>query len=206
MSRPVLIGIGGGTGSGKTLFAKNIVNHFNAKRVAVVGMDAYYKNLDYLPMDARNQRNFDHPEAFDWPLLQHQVREFLSGNPLEIPIYDYRTHTRTTESRPLGEVTVALLEGILALSDPELRDEMDLRIFVDVPADIRFIRRLQRDIRDRGRTVDSVVQQYQSTVRPMHEQYVEPTKVAADLIVPGGGQNTVAVDTIRSRIAELLGD
>lgn len=203
---PVLIGVAGGTGSGKTLFAKNIVNQLDSRQVAVVGLDAYYKNLDHLPMDARNQRNFDHPEAFDWPLLKHQVEQFLSGNPLEIPAYDYHTHTRTAESRTLTEVTVTILEGILTLWDPELRDQMAVKIFVDVPADIRFIRRLQRDIQDRGRTVDSVIQQYQTTVRPMHEQYVEPTKTSADLIVPGGGQNTTAIDTVRSKIAALIAD
>ncbi len=201
---PVLIGVAGGTGSGKTLLAKNIVNQLNSKRVAIVGLDAYYKNLDHLPMDARNRRNFDHPEAFDWPLLKQQVEQFLSGNPLEIPVYDYHTHTRTTETRTFTDVTVAILEGILTLWEPELRDQMAVKIFVDVPADIRFIRRLQRDLQDRGRTMDSVIRQYQTTVRPMHVQYVEPTKTSADLIVPGGGQNPVAVDMVRSEIAALI--
>jgi len=204
MQRPLLIGISGGTGSGKTVFAKNIARGLDPGVAAIIAQDSYYENLDHLPLDARHQRNFDHPEAFDWKLLTRHAGQFIRGEQVAIPIYDYRTHTRTTETRSISGYPVIILEGILILWNPELRAMLDLKVYIDVDDDIRFIRRLRRDIEERGRTMESVIEQYQETVRPMHRQYVAPTRRYADFIIPEGGQNSVALKVLCSAIHRQL--
>lgn len=204
MSRRLLIGIAGGSGSGKTLVARNIVRDLGPGKVVVIDQDSYYKNLEDIPFRDREARNFDHPDAFDGELLKQHVRDLLEGRAIEQPIYDYTKHRRLAETRHIGEHLVIVLEGILIFGDAELRDLMDIKLFVDADPDVRLLRRLKRDLVERGRSVDSIVRQYEESVRPMHMQFVEPTKRWADLIIPEGGFNKVAVDLMRSRIRELL--
>ncbi len=204
MSRRILIGLAGGSGSGKTLVARNIVRDLGSDRVVIIDQDSYYKNLEDVPFRDRESRNFDHPDAFDQDLLRHHVRELLEGRAIEQPIYDYAEHRRLSETRTVGEHTVIVLEGILIFTDPELRAMMDIKLYVDADPDVRFIRRLRRDLMERGRSVDSIVRQYEESVRPMHLQFVEPAKRWADLIVPEGGHNRVAVDLLKTKIRELL--
>ena len=204
MSRRILIGIAGGSGSGNTLVARNIVRDLGSDRVVIIDQDSYYKNLEDVPFRDREARNFDHPDAFDQDLLRHHVRELLEGRAIEQPIYDYAEHRRLAETRTVGEHIVIVLEGILIFTDPELRAMMDIKLYVDADPDVRFIRRLRRDLMERGRSVDSIVRQYEESVRPMHLQFVEPAKRWADLIVPEGGHNRVAVDLLKTKIRELL--
>jgi len=204
MVRRILIGIAGGSGSGKTLVARTIVRELGSVRVVVSDQDSYYKNLEDVPFRDREARNFDHPDAFDNELLIRHIRDLLDGRPIEQPIYDYGAHRRLPETRTIGEHTVIVLEGILIYGDPELRALMDIKLFIDADPDVRFIRRLRRDLTDRGRSVDSIVRQYEESVRPMHMQFVEPSKRYADLIVPEGGHNKVAIDLVKSKIRELL--
>ncbi len=204
MSRRILIGIAGGSGSGKTLVARTIVRELGSDRVVVIDQDSYYKNLEDVPFRDRESRNFDHPDAFDNDLLKRHIRDLLDGHPIEQPIYDYSDHRRLPETRLVGEHLVIVLEGILIYVDPELRALMDIKLFIDADPDVRFIRRLRRDLTERGRSVDSIVRQYEESVRPMHLQFVDPTKRHADLIVPEGGHNTVAIDLVKSKIRELL--
>jgi len=204
MARRILIGIAGGSGSGKTLVARTIVRELGSDRVVVIDQDSYYKNLEDIPLRDREARNFDHPDAFDNDLLKRHVRDLLEGRPIEQPIYDYAAHRRLPETRTVGEHTVIVLEGILIYVDPELRAMMDIKLFIDADPDVRFIRRLRRDLVERGRSVDSIVRQYEESVRPMHLQFVDPTKRHADLIVPEGGHNKVAIDLVQTKIRELL--
>lgn len=204
MKSAILIGLAGGTGSGKTLVARNLCKGIESSGVAIIEQDAYYRDLADIPKSERDQRNFDHPDAFDWVLMREQLANLLSGNPVEIPIYDYTTHTRSDQTRAITNPRIIILEGILVLSDPELRSMMDIKAYVDADDDIRFIRRLQRDIRERGRSMDSVIEQYQESVRPMHLQFVEPTKRFADIIIPEGGYNTVAIDLLQTKVEALL--
>jgi uridine kinase len=204
MSRRILIGIAGGSGSGKTLVARNIVRELGSDRVVIIDQDSYYKNLEDIPHRDREARNFDHPDAFDAELLKHHIRELLEGRAIEQPIYDYSEHRRLHESRRIGDHLVLVLEGILIFVDPELRALMDIKLFVDADADVRFIRRLRRDLVERGRSVDSIIRQYEESVRPMHMQFVEPSKRYADLIIPEGGHNRVAIDMVKTKISELL--
>ena len=204
MSRRILIGIAGGSGSGKTLVARNIVRELGSDRVVIIDQDSYYKNLEDIPARDREARNFDHPDAFDTELLKRHVGQLLEGHPVEQPIYDYSEHRRLAESRHIGDHLVVVLEGILIFVDPELRALMDIKLFVDADADVRFIRRLRRDLVERGRSVDSIIRQYEESVRPMHMQFVEPSKRYADLIIPEGGHNRVAIDLVRTKISELL--
>jgi len=204
MSRRILIGIAGGSGSGKTLVARTIVRELGSDRVVIIDQDSYYKNLDDIPLRDREARNFDHPDAFDNDLLKRHVRELLNGHSVEQPIYDYGEHRRLSETRTIGEHLVIVLEGILIFGDPELRDLMDIKLFIDADADVRFIRRLRRDLTERGRSVDSIVRQYEGSVRPMHTQFVEPSKRWADVIIPEGGHNKVAIDLVKTKIRELL--
>ena len=205
MSRRILIGIAGGSGSGKTLVARNIVRDLGSDRVVIIDQDSYYKNLEDIPARDREARNFDHPDAFDNELLKRHIRELLEGRAVEQPIYDYSEHRRLNESRRIGDHLVLVLEGILIFVDPELRTLMDIKLFVDADADVRFIRRLRRDLVERGRSVDSIIRQYEESVRPMHMQFVEPSKRYADLIIPEGGFNTVALDVVAARIERMLG-
>ena len=204
MVRRILIGIAGGSGSGKTLVSRTIVRDLGSDRVVVIDQDSYYKNLEDIPFRDRDARNFDHPDAFDNELLKRHVRDLLDGRPIEQPIYDYAEHRRLPETRRVGEHHVIVLEGILIFVDPELRAMMDIKLFIDADADVRFIRRLRRDLIERGRSADSVIRQYEESVRPMHLQFVEPTKRYADLIIPEGGHNKVAIDLLKTKIRELL--
>jgi uridine kinase len=204
MSRRILIGIAGGSGSGKTLVARTIVSDLGSDRVVIIDQDSYYKNLEDIPARDRDVRNFDHPDAFDSELLKRHIRELLEGREVQQPIYDYSEHRRLRESRRIGDHLVIVLEGILIFVDPELRALMDIKLFVDADADVRFIRRLRRDLVERGRSVDSIIRQYEESVRPMHMQFVEPSKRYADLIIPEGGHNRVAIDLVKTKISELL--
>ena len=204
MARRILIGIAGGSGSGKTLVARTIVRELGSDRVVVIDQDSYYKNLEDVPLRDRDSRNFDHPDAFDQALLEQHIRDLLDGRPIEQPIYDYTEHRRLPETRAIGEHTVIVLEGILIFGDPGLRALMDIKLFIDADPDVRFIRRLRRDLMERGRSVDSIIRQYEESVRPMHLQFVDPAKRHADLIVPEGGHNKVAIDLVKSKIRELL--
>ena len=204
MARRILIGIAGGSGSGKTLVARTIIRELGSDRVVVIDQDSYYKNLDDIPLRDRDARNFDHPDAFDTELLKHNIRDLLDGRTIEQPIYDYSQHRRLAETRTIGDHVVIVLEGILIYVDPELRAMMDIKLFVDADHDVRFIRRLKRDLVERGRSVDSIIRQYEESVRPMHMQFVEPTKRHADLIIPEGGHNRVAIDMVKTKIRELL--
>jgi uridine kinase len=204
MARRILIGIAGGSGSGKTLVARTIVRELGSDRVVVIDQDSYYKDLDDIPMRDRDARNFDHPDAFDGELLKRHVRALLDGHPVDQPIYDYTLHRRLAETRTIADHVVVVLEGILIFVDPDLRAMMDIKLFVDADHDVRFIRRLKRDLVERGRSVDSIIRQYEESVRPMHLQFVEPTKRYADLIIPEGGHNRVAIDLLKTKIRELL--
>jgi len=201
---PLVIGIAGGTGSGKSTVAKVIIDRVGANHIALLPHDAYYKDLVNLEPAQRATINFDHPDSLETSLLiQHikQLKKFLS---IELPVYDFKTHTRTESTIHIEPQPVILVEGILILAELGLRDLFDVKIFVDTDADIRFIRRLERDIAERGRTSTSVITQYMTTVRPMHLEFVEPSKRYADVIIPEGGLNTVAMDMVVARIEALL--
>lgn len=202
---PVVVGVAGGTGSGKTTVAAEILRRAGTDHISLIQHDAYYKDLSDLPVAQRAMQNFDHPDALDNDLLIAHLQELKAGRPVEVPIYDFTTHARTAKTLRVESHRVILLEGILIFSDEALRRLMDVRIYVDTDADIRFIRRLQRDIAERGRTMESVIHQYLATVRPMHQEYVEPSKRHANIIIPEGGFNEVAVEMIAARIRALLG-
>ncbi|MDP7095246.1 MAG: uridine kinase [Candidatus Marinimicrobia bacterium] len=200
----ILIGIAGGTGSGKTSIAQEFVKEFTTGEVAVIQLDSYYKDLSFMSMEERNEQNFDHPDAMDFELLHKHLSTLMQWEYVEIPRYDFSTHTRLDESETIAPHHVLVVEGILTLWDARLRELMDIKLFVETPDDIRFIRRLTRDREERERTTQSVIDQYLHTVRPMHEQFVNPMKVHADLIIPEGGQNKVAVDLIRTKIKSIV--
>ncbi|MCC6650456.1 MAG: uridine kinase [Candidatus Eisenbacteria bacterium] len=204
MARRILIGIAGGSGSGKTLVARTIVRELGSEKVVIVDQDSYYRNLEEIPFRDREARNFDHPDAFDNELLAAHLRELLEGNAIDQPVYDYTHHCRLPETRRISDHLIVVLEGILIFHDPELRALMDIKLFVDADPDVRLIRRLKRDLIERGRAVDSILRQYEESVRPMHLQFVEPTKRFADVIIPGGGHNKVAIDLVKTKIRELL--
>ena len=200
----LIIGICGGTGSGKTTVARSILEAVSTRDVVFIQQDSYYRNLKDLPLDYRQLANFDHPDALDNDLLVNQVRKLRAGEPVELPIYDFRTHTRSNETRAVEPKPIVIVEGILIFADPRLLEQLDIKVFVDTPDDIRFIRRLRRDVAERGRTVESVIEQYLATVRPMHMQFVEPSKRYADVIIPEGGHNLVSIDLISGKIRERL--
>jgi uridine kinase len=200
----VIIGIAGASGSGKSLLAKTIVNELGSDQVIVISEDSYYKDLGDLPLNEKAARNFDHPEAFDHHLFAEHLEGLKNGDSVEIPIYDYATHSRTPETKHIGNHKLIVLEGILLFVDEELRNQMDIMIYVDTPLDVCLIRRLTRDIIERGRTLDCVLKQYQDTVRPMYLQFIEPSKRYADIIVPRGGKNRIAIDMIKAKMAQLL--
>jgi len=203
---PLVIGIAGGTGSGKTTVANVILDRVGAEHIAYLPHDAYYKDLRDLPAVQRAIINFDHPHSLDSDLLGEHIHALIAGEAVDLPIYDFKTHSRTEETYRIEPQPVLLVEGILIFTDSELRKLFDIKLFVDTDADIRFIRRLQRDIEERGRTTENVVQQYLSTVRPMHLEFVEPSKRYADVIIPEGGWNTVAMDIVVARVKVLLGE
>jgi uridine kinase len=200
----MIIGICGGTGSGKTTVANRILESVSASEVAFIQQDSYYRNLKDLPLDYRNAVNFDHPDALDNDLLVHHIKKLKAGGSVELPIYDFRTHTRLNDTVLIEPKPIVIIEGILIFADARLLEQMDIKVFVDTPDDIRFIRRLKRDISERGRTFESVIEQYLATVRPMHMQFVEPSKRYADVIIPEGGHNLVSIDLISGKIRERL--
>ncbi len=200
----ILIGISGGSGSGKSLVAQTLFDELGSDQVAILKQDYYYRDLSQIPLSEREVRNFDHPDAFDMDLLRSQVRTLLAGGSIQAPLYDFKDHQRSVETVPMGPHAIVVLEGILILTDPDLRNWMDIRCFIDTDADVRLIRRLRRDIVERGRTVDSVLKQYETTVRPAHLQFIEPSKRYADVIIPEGGFNLVAIDLLKTKIRALL--
>jgi uridine kinase len=201
---PLVIGIAGGSGSGKTTLVRIILERVGADRIAYLPHDAYYKDLSALPLNQRHMINFDHPDSLDNALLIQHVQQLRAMEPVDLPIYDFKTHSRTTQTRRIDPQPVIIVEGILIFAEPELRRLFDVKIFVDTDSDIRFIRRLERDINERGRTTETVVHQYLATVRPMHMEFVEPSKRYADVIIPEGGLNEVAMDMVVARLEALL--
>ncbi len=195
----LLIGIAGGTGSGKTTLTRHLKEHFGSD-VAVIGHDSYYKSQDGVPFAQRCLQNYDHPDAFDTDLLIAHLRRLKAGQPVCCPVYSYKEHNRTAETVEIRPAKVILVEGILIFQNPELRDMLDIKIFVETDADVRILRRAVRDVEERGRTLSSVVQQYLTTVKPMHEQFVEPSRKYADVVILEGGHNQVALDLIMQRI------
>ena len=200
----MIIGICGGTGSGKTTVANRILESVSASQVVFIQQDSYYRNITEIPLDYRQVPNFDHPDALDNDLLVYHLRKLKAGEPIELPVYDFKTNTRLNETQVLQPKPIVILEGILIFAEPRLLEQMDIKVFVDTPDDIRFIRRLRRDIADRGRTLESVIEQYTATVRPMHMQFVEPSKRYADVIIPEGGHNLVSIDLLSGKIRERL--
>jgi uridine kinase len=199
-----LIGVAGGTGSGKTTVAERLATLAGTDDVALLKLDMYYRDLNHLPFDERSAVNYDHPEAFDWPLFLRHIDALAAGTPVEAPVYDFQEFIRSDERRSVLPTRIVVVEGILVLAEPALRDRFDLSVYVDTDADVRFIRRLQRDITERARTPESVITQYLTTVRPMHLQFVEPSKRYADVIVPHGGLNEPALAVLRARVRELV--
>ena len=201
---PIVIGVAGGTGSGKTTVSEQILERIGSQKIAFLQHDSYYCEESHLPLAERATRNYDHPESLDTPLLVEHLLRLRRGEAVAVPVYDFATYSRQAESRLVVPAPVVLVEGILIFAERSLRELMDIRIFVDTDSDIRFIRRLHRDIFERGRSLESVVEQYLATVRPMHLEFVEPSKRYAHLIMPEGGRNQVAMEMIISRIHKLL--
>jgi uridine kinase len=204
VKRPILIGITGGTGSGKSTVSREIFNSIHKTNVAVIEQDSYYKDQSHLTFEERVKTNYDHPFAFDNPLLIEHLKDLLDNKPIEKPIYDFERHTRKKETITVEPKDIIILEGILILSDEDVRNLLDIKIFVDTDSDVRVIRRIVRDIKERGRTLESVIDQYMETVRPAHLQFIEPTKKYADIIIPEGGYNKVAIDIIVAKINSIL--
>ncbi|HDQ72258.1 MAG TPA: uridine kinase [Chloroflexi bacterium] len=202
--KPIIIGVAGGTGSGKTTVANHILEQVGAEHVAYIPHDAYYRDHSHLSLSQRQQVNYDHPDALETELLIEHLRALRQGRIVEIPVYDFSTHTRTQQTLSIHPAPVILVEGILVFVHVELRALFDVKIYVDTDADVRFIRRLKRDIEKRGRTPQSVCEQYLSTVRPMHLEFVEPSKRYADVIIPEGGFNEVAIEMVAARLRGML--
>jgi uridine kinase len=201
----MIIGICGGTGSGKTTIARRIIESVGKESVILIEQDSYYRNLADMPLDERHQANFDHPDSIDSEMLMNHLKRLKSGDSIEMPIYDFKSHTRSDRSEYLEPKPVVIVEGILIFSEPRILSLLDVRVFVDTPDDIRFIRRLQRDIRERGRTTESVIAQYYATVRPMHFEFVEPSKRNADIIIPEGGNPEIGIEFLCGKIREEIG-
>lgn len=204
MRQPVVIGIAGGSGSGKSTVLQRVVERFGPARIAVLDHDSYYRDLGHLPLDVRKAFNFDHPDALETDLMRAHLDALLRGEVVQKPIYDFNDHTREPETQPIGPRPVIIVEGILVLAEPLLLERMDIKIYVDTDDDIRLMRRVRRDMEERGRSITSILDQYERTVRPMHLEFVEPSKRRADIIVPRGGHNQVAIDMIMARIDLLL--
>lgn len=202
--KPITFGVAGGTGSGKTTVARKILERVGVHLVAFLPHDAYYIDASHLPPEERAKLNFDHPDSLDNDLLIQHLKELQAGRAVEIPTYDFKTHSRRPETLAVAPQPVILVEGILIFADKRLRDLIDVKIFVDTDADIRLLRRLQRDIQERGRAVETIITQYLTTVRPMHLEFVEPSKRYADVIIPEGGFNEIAVDMVASRLRALI--
>jgi uridine kinase len=202
--KPFIIGIAGGSGSGKSTVARNVAQALESETVAFIDMDAYYLNYAHLPIAERRKINWDHPDAFDWELLVCQLANLAAGQPIEKPVYDFVTHTRSEQTVVVPPARVVVIDGILLFSDARVRELCDVKVFVDADADIRLMRRLRRDMNKRGRSLEEVLDQYLTTVQPMHLQFVEPSKRYADIIVPRGGHNAVAVEMIVAKIHRRL--
>ena len=203
--KPIIIGITGGSGSGKTTIAHEIANQIEANdRIVIMTQDSYYKDNTGLPMSERQKINYDHPNAFDMPLLEAQLNQLLHRKPIEMPTYDFTEHTRSDKTVHINPADIIILEGILVLCNEEIRSLMDTRRYVDTADDVRFIRRLERDMKERGRSLDSVINQYLTTVKPMYHQFIEPTKRYADIINPEGGENNVAIDVLTTKVRSVL--
>ncbi len=200
----LIVGIAGGTGSGKTTVVRKIIERLPPEEVAVLPQDAYYRDNSHLPLEERQEINFDHPASIEFPLLVDHLRQLKAGRPIQRPVYSYLTCTRAEETVPIEPKHVILVEGILILTDEELRNEMDIKVYVDADADDRLSRVIRRDIRERGRSVEKVLERYDKTVKPMHLQFIEPTKRYADIIVPQGGNNEVAINILTSIIEKNL--
>ncbi len=202
---PLLVGVAGGSGSGKTTVVERIMAGLAPSAVTLIHHDTYYFDYGHLSLEERAAVNFDHPDSLETALLVEHLDTLAAGETVNLPMYDFTTHTRSERTRPAAPTPVIIVDGILVLADREVRERLDIKIFVDTDADVRFIRRLGRDIQDRGRTLDSVVEQYEKTVRPMHLKFVEPSKRYADVIVPVGGTNEVAIDMLVTKLREVLG-
>jgi len=202
--KAVVIGIAGGTGSGKTTVAKVVKSRFKEENVRIIHHDSYYCDRRDLGLEDREKLNYDHPSAFENDLLAKHIRDLMDWRGVDMPVYDFSTHTRLAEPKRVRPAGIILLEGILVLNDETLRSLMDIKIYIEADSDERFIRRLLRDMKERGRDADSVIEQYARTVRPMHLQFVEPTKRYADIIIPGGGHNAVAIDLLVTKIRDIL--
>ncbi|MBQ6335186.1 MAG: uridine kinase [Erysipelotrichaceae bacterium] len=203
--KPIVIGIAGGTCSGKSSIASLLIDEFRyTKSIAIIKEDDYYKDQSHLPMEERAKTNYDHPLAFDFDLMYEHLQKLIAGETIEKPTYDYTVHNRSNINEIVHPSDVLIIEGLFALYTKEIRDLEDIKIFVDTPADIRFIRRLKRDVKERARTIDSITEQYLTTVKPMHDQFLEPTKQYADIIIPQGKSNTVAIDLLQTKIRSIL--
>ncbi|MEM1055462.1 MAG: uridine kinase [Bacteroidota bacterium] len=200
----VVIGIAGGSGSGKTTVQRRVMEAFGPRRIALLDHDAYYVDLAHLDPEARARFNFDHPDALETSLMVEHLDALLRGETIEKPTYDFTTHSRRAETETIAPRPVIIVEGILVLAEPALRERMDIKLYVDAPDDVRLMRRIERDLHERGRSIDSVIGQYRRTVRPMHLEFVEPSKRTADVIIPRGGQNKVAIDMVLARVQTLL--
>ncbi len=203
-NQTMIIGIAGPSASGKSLLARTIVTELGSSQVAVISEDSYYKDRIELSIEERAKINYDHPEAFDHELLLKHLTQLQNGEEVQVPLYDHTQHIRKKETRTIGKHMIIVLEGIMLLAEPQLRDMMDIRIFMDTPLDICLVRRLRRDIIERHRSIESVLEQYEETVRPMYLQFIEPSKRYADMIVPRGGENRIAIDMIKAKMRELL--
>ncbi|WP_294496641.1 uridine kinase [uncultured Gemmiger sp.] len=202
--KTIVIGIAGGTGSGKTTLTRRLREHFGEHEVSVINHDSYYKRHDELPYEERCKLNYDHPDSFDTDLMVEHLKLLRAGQSIQMPVYDYTIHNRSDRTVTVEPAPVIIVEGILIFASPELCDLMDIKVFVDTDADVRILRRIVRDVKSRGRTLDSVVTQYLTTVKPMHEQFVEPSKRKADLIIPEGGKNAVALDMLIKWVSNHL--
>lgn len=202
--QPIIIGISGPSASGKSLLANTIVNELGSEQVVVISEDAYYKDNSHLPLSEREKINYDHPDAFDHALLCDHLKKLQQGKSVDIPVYSHSKHIRLPQTRHIGRHTIIILEGILLFSDQALRQVMDIRIFMSTPLDVCLIRRLKRDVVERHRSFESVVHQYETTVRPMYLQFIEPSSRNADIIIPRGGENRIAIDMIQAKMRELL--
>lgn len=202
--KTIIIGVSGPSASGKTLLANTIVKEVGTDYVTVIPEDAYYKDNSHMAFEERQNINYDHPDSFDHALLCEHIRQLQNNEPVDIPIYDYPNHVRSKDTLHIAQHAIIVLEGILLFAVPELRQLMDIRIFMNTSLDICLIRRLKRDIEERGRSLDSVLKQYETTVRPMYWQFIEPSSQHADLIVPRGGENRIAIDMIKAKMRELL--
>ena len=200
----MIIGICGGTGSGKTTIARSIVEAVGAERVVLVEQDSYYRNLSDMPLDERHQANFDHPDSIDSDMLVNHLMRLKQGLSIEMPLYDFVTHTRSDQIETIEPKPVVIVEGILIFAEPRVLDLLDVRVFVDTPDDVRLMRRLKRDINERGRTFERTLEQYERTIRPMHFEFVEPSKRHADVIIPEGAQTNISVDLLCGLVREKL--